>query len=225
MNDIQNKTKIILFASLIAALVLPFSGMNYAAAEMTDDRKQQLIDKLEKLQERIDDSTNESLKERLDARQQVILEKLFNEIDTSNLEAATIATTTTTEENGVSGSTQALTKIFDAYGTHSGCDGGVEVGNFVGYYSSGATQLTINQYFPAPLTSGDSPNCEEHAWGDNVYINIANVWDGTGCVGNMDVDAVENYQLNCAVLGGVYVLKVTADYDGEQLGIWSWFWA
>jgi len=39
MKNITKTTKIILFASLIAALVLPFSGMNYAAAEEQDELK------------------------------------------------------------------------------------------------------------------------------------------------------------------------------------------
>ena len=36
MKNIKNKTKTILFASLIAAMILPFSGMNYAEAEIVD---------------------------------------------------------------------------------------------------------------------------------------------------------------------------------------------
>ena len=38
MNNKINKTKTILFASLIVAMILPFSGMNYAEAESSKDK-------------------------------------------------------------------------------------------------------------------------------------------------------------------------------------------
>lgn len=46
MNNIKNTTKIILFASLIAALILPFSAMDFAEA---DDKGKKIQDKIKEL--------------------------------------------------------------------------------------------------------------------------------------------------------------------------------
>jgi len=221
MNNKIKKTQTILFAGLIAALILPFSGMTGAYAELSDKQKERLISNLEKLEKQIEITTNEPLKERLKDEQQAILKKLLEDVDTEKLsQVEVVEKTKPTSKARVAAST-----LFNIYGVNSGCDNGKEIFNLKGDYVSGTTQLTITQSFQTQLTSGDSPNCEEHVWGDNVYINIVNIWDSSGCVGNMDGDPVETYSLNCATLGGIYVVKVTADHDGRQTGSYSYFWA
>ena len=50
MNNISKTTKTILFATLIAAMILPFSGMNYAVAEELDKEQVEKIHKIIKCQ-------------------------------------------------------------------------------------------------------------------------------------------------------------------------------
>ena len=58
-----------------------------------------------------------------------------------------------------------------------------------------------------------------------MYIDIARIWDGQGCVANLDVDQDDEYPLTCGtVLSGIYTVSVTADYDGEQTSAYTWFW-
>ena len=78
MNNISSKTKTVLFASLIAALILPL-GMNSAFAEIPEDIKakalegKQIWEKLEKMKEKL--STNAS-----EVAQEKALEKKFESI-------------------------------------------------------------------------------------------------------------------------------------------------
>ena len=115
--------------------------------------------------------------------------------------------------------------LFNPYGIHKGCDDANETWNYEVDYERGGTWLSVDQWFPNILTSSDSPYCEEHSWERNVYLDIARIWDGQGCVSNLDVDPVDEYPLNCGVvLSGIYVVSVTADYDGEQTSAYTWFW-
>ena len=110
------------------------------------------------------------------------------------------------------------------YGVNKGCDNANETWSYEVDYD-GNISLYVDQWFPSMLTSGDSPNCEGHSWGNNVYLDIRNIWDSSGCHANLDVPLVSKYFLQCATLGGFYIVSVTADYDGRQTSSWGWFWA
>ena len=71
MNNITKKTQTILFASLIAAMILPFSGMNYAVAEELDkEQVEKIANKATRLMEKLQTEENprkiERMQERLD---------------------------------------------------------------------------------------------------------------------------------------------------------------
>lgn len=215
----------ILFSTLIAAMILPFSMMDVVEAEeqtkMSDKKKDRLIKKVQKLEERIAKTDNESFKERLQVKQQKILKKLHD--DVSDVERQQSVKGQTTEFAHTANS--ATQDLFNLSGIHKGCDNANEIWNYEVDYASGGTWLSVDQWFPNMLTTGNSPYCEEHPWDDNVYIDIARIWDGQGCVSNLDVYPVDDYPLNCGtVLSGIYVVSVTADYDGEQTSSYTWFW-
>ena len=112
--------KTVLFAFLIAALILPFSGMNYAQAEMSDSQKERIIKKIQLLEDQIENATDESIKEKLQARQQAMLEKLYEEVEVENMKEneVEIRTAPPTANSG------GTTTEFEIYGVHKGCDNG-----------------------------------------------------------------------------------------------------
>jgi len=210
-------TKTILFASLIVAMVLPFSGMNYATAEMSDVTEKRLVSTLKALDRMIESATDETTKQALIDRQQTLLENLYEDVKDMERPEAVKGESKT--------STSAEIDLFNLAGVHKGCDNQNETWNFEVDYATGGTWLSVDQWFPTILTTGDSPNCEEHTWKDNVYLDIARWNDNQGCVSNLDVDPVDSYSLNCGVvLYGFYIVSVTADYDGEQTSSYTWFW-
>lgn len=221
MNNIENRTKTILFASLIAVMIAPFSGINHADAEKTPmtNEQRQSVERLQELEELIEDTNNQSTIDSLKAEQQNILQTLYDNVSDVK------------RYNAVKGESQfqntrnSATDLFNLSGVHKGCDNDNEVWNYEVDYARGGTWLTVDQWFPTILTSGESPYCEEHDWDSNVYVEIARIWDGQGCVSNLDVEQDDEYLLNCGtVLSGIYIVSVTADYDGEQTSAYTWFW-
>lgn len=212
--------KTILFVSLIAAMILPFGTINYAVAEdetdLSDGEKRELIQRVQSLETQIQQAEDEQVRESLKFEQQDILQRLHDDISDVQATQAT------------KGDTQQWSSewrdLFNMYGVNKGCDDANETWNYEVDYN-GNTGLRVDQWFPSMLTSGDSPNCEEYDWESNVYLDMRNVWDGSGCHANLDVPPVSKYLLECATLGGFYIVSVTADYDDRQTSSWSWFWA
>lgn len=212
--------KTILFASLIAAMILPFGAIDYAVAgdatDLSDSEKRELMQRVQSLETQIQQAEDEQARENLKSEQQDILQRLHDDV-------SGVQTTQATKSDAQKRSNQ-WRDLFNMYGVNKGCDDANETWNYEVDYN-GNTGLRVDQWFPSMLTSGDSPNCEEHDWESNVYLGTRNVWDGSGCHANLDVPPVSKYPLECATLGGFYIVSVTADYDGRQTSSWSWFWA
>ena len=79
-------SKTILFAGLIAAMILPFSGMDYATAELIDEQKQQFIEQVQQLEKQISQTDDAEQKEILEAKLQNLLKEIFDSIPRSNTE-------------------------------------------------------------------------------------------------------------------------------------------
>ena len=146
--------KTILFASLIAAMILPFSGMQFVVAEeqteMSDDKKQRLINKVQKLEERIAQADDESVKEHLKAKQQAILKNLFDSVPRSDTEFTTV------EREDIGASTQSG-GLITVDGVYTGCNGSGVNWNFAAQTYSSSTWWNVSHYFPNAISVTDTP--------------------------------------------------------------------
>ncbi len=98
MKNITNKTKTILFTSLIAALILPFSGMNYATAEeATETDQEKLKEYRQALRQEMKETTDKDEKKelKLAIKRIKLMEKLLdhkeNPTDDTEADAKTTA--------------------------------------------------------------------------------------------------------------------------------------
>lgn len=211
---IQN-TKIILFASLIIAMVLPFSGMNTVYAEESLEEKQtKLLDKLTVIEEKIINTYSEKKIQKLEAQKQLIFEELFNNAGEPNNKITKYSSEISEEYTNISG-----TSNFNINGSHKGCDDANETWNFKGTMTGGSSWVSIQQAFPIQLTSGIAPSCSSWNWENNVYLEMRDLFDtDKGCRGNLITAPVTSYSVNCQTpIQGLWIVKVTADYEFNQV--------
>lgn len=210
---------ILLFASVAATMILALGAMEHITAEeatkLSNSEKIELILQVQSLEVQIQQAEDEQTREALRAEQQDILQRLHEDASGNSTAQATRGETQKQSAK--------WSDLFNLYGKNKGCDGANETWHYKVDYD-GNIGLRVDQWFPSELTSGDSPYCEEHDWESNVYLDIRNIFDETGCHANLEVEPVDKYPLNCATLGGIYVVSVTADYDGRQTSAWTWFW-
>ena len=204
----MKNAKTILFASLIATMILSFSMADYAEAKeqkMLDDKKQKLIKKVQKLEEQITKTDNETKKERLIAKQQAILKKLFDAVSRSNTEFTKNPTPGTA---GQSGGTITVDGIY------KGCNGSKPNWNFAAKTYSSSTWWNVKHYFPSSISVGTSPNCSGSDWDNNLYVESREIIGEKGCHANLIVSSVSSYWLNCQhIMNGLIVTKVKVDYE------------
>ena len=221
MKNITKTTKTILFASLIAAMILPFSGMQFAEAEeqttMTDDQKQKLINKVQRLENRIAETDNEKVKERLKAKIQVVLKKLFDAVPSSETEFDK------SEKNiGLKSFGGGMITVD---GVYTGCNGSNVTWNFAAQTYSSSTWWNVNHYFPNAVSVGSSPNCTGANWDNNLYIESKEIIGERGCHTNLTVGAISSYWLNCQhIMNGLIVTEIKADYEGYPEEITGYHW-
>lgn len=207
--------KTILFASLIAAMILPFSGMGFAQAEMSDDKKQQLMAKVISLEEKIAQAESESLKESLKAKQQEILKELFDSIPQSDTQFTVGEPEVTIESGG----------LITVDGIYTGCNGSGVNWNFAAQTYSSSTWWNVNHYFPNAISVGTSPNCTGANWDNNLYIESKELLSGKGCHTNLTVGAISSYWLNCKhIMDGIVLSEIKADYVGYPTEITGYHW-
>lgn len=228
------KTKSILFASLIALMVIPISSMSFAdpvdfdsleieraeseiayeIENLTFEEKQyRLISQVLAVQSqmRITSDTTD-----LAQQEQELLEELFNnghDPETSN--EATIHSVGDSDPQPRFGGNSN----FYMNGKHVGCDEFNETWNFHGTVRIGFPVFSVEQSFPAELTSGSSPGCISSEWERNVYLTLTDTFDtSTGCHANIITDPQTSYSLDCQTpIEGFWVARVTADYEGQQV--------
>lgn len=229
MTNIKNTIKIIFFASLITAMILPFSGMDMAFADKSDTEKQKikdkqdtLIKKLLKIEAKQENTKNQKQFDRLELKKQEILAKLYNNVkDDIEINTATYSTQEiSTESKKYADSKYASSKsTFNINGKHMGCNGVNETYNFKASVYAGSSWLSVQQGFPSKLTSGSGTNCVSYDWEKNLYIKFAdtNPFNNKGCETNLITDPVTSYSLNCGVsLNGFWVAEIVTDYEGNK---------
>ncbi len=212
-NEIKN-TKRILLASLIVAMILPFSGMQFAYAESLEEKQTKLLDKLAVIEEKIANASSEKQIQKLEAKKQSILEQLFKNVEGNSNEI------TRQTDDLQSGSAAANGQSnFNINGVHKGCDNANETWNYKGTMTTGSGWVSIQQNFPSQLTSGSAPNCSSWDWQSNVYLEIRDLFDSDkGCQGNLITSPVTSYWVNCQTpIQGLWIVKVTADYEFNQV--------
>lgn len=216
-------TKTLLFASLIVAMVLPFSSIQMAEAERTFEEKQQrLIDKVIRLDERIANNSDDQIKvDRLEAKKQKLLERLFNNVNDENddTENATIeAPRHAPQTRSYNNPTTPSYNIF-INGAHKGCDGINETWNFKAAADRGDSRITVMQSFPSQLTTGNAPNCSSWDWQNNLYLHFEDIFvSDRKCMGNLITNPSTSYSIMCGEpLEGFWVVKLTADYEFHQV--------
>lgn len=216
--------KTLLFASLIVAMVLPFSSIQIAQAEISFEEKQQrLIDKVIRLDERIANNPGDQVKiDRLEAKKQVLLERLFNNVHAENDDIKE-ATTVNTQRHAPNPRSynNPTTPNYNIFinGVHNGCDNANETWNFKGAATNGSSRLSIVQSFPSELTTGSAPYCASWDWENNVYLQLRNVFNSDeGCHANLITNPSTSYSLNCQTpISGLWIVEVTADYEFHQV--------
>ena len=62
-------------------------------------------------------------------------------------------------ESQLQNTRNSATDLFNLSGVHKGCDNGNKVWNYEVDYVQGGTWMTVDQWFPTMLTSGESPYC------------------------------------------------------------------
>jgi len=215
--------KTLLFASLIVAMVLPFSGMQMAQAEKSFEEKQQrLIDKVIRLDERIANNPGDQVKiDKLEAKKQRVLERLFNNVNDENgeTENATVETKRPTPQNRSHNNPTTPNYNIFINGVHKGCDNANETWNFKAAATKGSPLLSIVQSFPSELTSGSAPNCSSWDWENNVYLQFRNMFNSDqGCTSNSITSPSTSYTLNCQTpISGLWIVKIAADYEFHQV--------
>lgn len=212
-------TKTILFASLIVAMVLPFSGMQYASALHAgennsgiynyEERQQNLVNLLERIEDRIETETNEDRKDRYELVIQKILAKLH---ESSAHENGTL------EIDNIFPRVNALQDInFTIEGEHLGCNDTVESWSYlVGISARNNNLVRIAQDFPDTFTSasdGSTWTCQELLWGDSIHFTMQPAFFGEGCHGDIDTTQTANYAVDCDIdISGLWIVGITFDY-------------
>ena len=211
MKNITKNTKTFLFATLIVAIIIPFSTMDYTVVaeeeNMSNSEKQKLIKQVKQLEERITQTTDQSLQDALKEEQQKILKKLFDAVSGSTTEF------TVEEREGQTTTKSGGTITVD--GIYTGCNDSSVNWNFSARTYSYTTWWNVSHWFPNAISVGESPNCTGANWDNNLYIESVEILTERGCHVNLTVGAISSYWLNCQhIMDGLVVSEIKADYEG-----------
>lgn len=226
-------TKTILFASLIVAMILPFSGMQSVDATHVngedhtpdkthlpivlpippqptvynyEEKQQNLVNMLLAIELRIENARNDTLKENLELIKQRILAKL--------LEASLYENGAITLMGPFLSGNPVIDPNFSIEGDHLGCNGEIESWTYEGALANNQPVVLISQDFPNELTSGGPQDCAISAWANNVHLTIQPAFFGEGCQGVLDIESTFDYALDCqnSVTSGLYIVGITFNY-------------
>ena len=213
-------TKTILFASLIVAMVLPFSGMQSANATHGgwgvdhdnptefnyEERQQNLVDMLADIELRIASGPNDLVIEQMELIKQQILGKLLE---------SSLSENSVLEPMDPYPFDFELSNInFSIEGDHLGCDGQIESWSYEGVLRNGRNLILISQDFPDELTDGVPTECSIIGWTNNIHLAMQPAFFGEGCQGNLVTNSTANYALNCQTnISGLWIVGITFHYD------------
>lgn len=205
-NNMNNKKtiKTILFASLIAAMILPFSTMDFATAQEADDR----VEKLQSLRSEIANDKEAYTKaqhydadlaiKRFDLA--IAFVELENQGKGNSEEAQKIMSQLLETQSGIKypnvirNDNHEIGQIhpvgsytYDTYSTNTvtradcanqGTDYGSASGSITGYASSAYLVGTLS--YPSNISDGSYPNCTNTNWSDHdmTYVLVGNPFVG-----------------------------------------------
>ncbi len=209
--------KTILFAGLIAAMILPFSGMQFATAEeeQTDlrEKQQKILDKIYKIEERIAKSPNDNRVQVLEDKKQVLLKKLMDNAPVSNVGKIIV------EGESPSNQVQIASagSQYNINGVENGCNGQNLAWNVAGVMTPGSQWFTMSHYYPPALSIGTDPNCYDDDWDSLHYVKAKDVFSSNGCEGYLITSNQASYSLNCQTpINGLWVVEVRGYYDSQH---------
>jgi len=235
MNNFKTKNaKTLLFASLITAMILPFSVMETAYSEEEMETKHQ--DKLDKLKERYDriqdridrlekksDGTTDEKIAKLKERQDRILEKAMK-INQKYINTAEIETDVK-EKPSASQTQRSHSSSFgsiDIKRTRIGCDSNTEVSHAYGYVVYGSSSFWLTHNYQNPVSVGNSQsNCIDYDWDDQIKVYADNIWNiYEGCYAYFSLSSYGSNNLICPGdtfdQGEWWYFETTGYYDGNK---------
>ena len=216
-NNMKNEIKTTLFASLIVAMILPFSSMDGAyAVEQSDlqTKQQKIIDRMFQIEERIAKTSNADRIQVLEDRKQVLLKKLMDNV--SHVE--TVDTTNEDVSNSNQAQTASAGSQYNINIVKKGCNGANQTANIAGVMTNGNSWFTMYHAYPSSLSVGSSPNCTGDNWANNHYVKAKDVFTGVGCQANLNTANIASYSLNCQTpIAGFWVVEVRGDYGTTSM--------
>jgi len=231
---ISNNIKTILFASLIAAMVLPFSRMQYAEAKQTETI-QDLVDKYAneytELQTKIDNSNDRvKIQEWINKQLDIIdkVEALILEYTGNVADVQVIINSQVNDDVSVDGTTS---KYFSKSGTQVGCDNNSESWSFYGtiYYDRNYFWMTTN--YPSDVSEGSFPECSDKPWGYNLYTETENLFSfgNEKCASNFTIGNYASSKFICPgstySWGELWSIKNVASYtNGSPISALTIVW-
>ncbi len=196
--------KTLLFAGIIAAMILPFSAMDFAVAEedieVQDQKKlDALKNRYEKLQTKIDNSSNEKKISKWKEIQTKIIAKAMKINDKyNNGDAIVTAESTLDEDASVSSFSSSSYGTISITSSRTGCDQNSEAASAHGYVVYGNDRFYLTHNYANPISTGSFPNCIDQDWNDQLKIYADNIWNTQeGCYGYFSVSSYGTNMFIC----------------------------
>ena len=238
MTSITKKTKTVLFASLIAAMILPFSGMQFAEAEEQTPEIKQLNTQIKELKAK-DSLTQE---EREDLKQLKLLKKWFKAEHNNNTErmdriaerinknfpteGLTKAVTIDSSELTIQGYHLPVVSFEGSIEKNFNChDNSDDLGSISGtlYGYSNSLYSVVSMDYTYSVTTGSGLNCTDNNW-DYSEVSLIEVLNPTA---NCEIDtfssATDTEAKNCTALSaGSWVLIQGQSYYDNNIYFSPW---
>lgn len=231
--------KTILFASVIAAMILPFSGMNFAHADEVNNtekiQEKQIFNAILEIQEKADLARSELRtvleKDGSDVDRWIAKGKLVEyEDQMAQLNAVLyeVSPTRTTAEfapvkTGITGISfdefivqYAYATSWAMYDSNYGCSGSYQNWNVGGDVNTPTTTTELGISYPSSVSIGLSPWCSGSNW-NNFGFQVDNITQDWSCVANFQVDPTDDFDATCAwktmYSGDQLVITTAGNYD------------
>ena len=147
---INNKMKTVLFASLVAIMVLPVSMAN--AEQSLEEKQKELVERVQELDDQIAKTWNPSEREKLESERQLLLKEIMDNVSHVPTSKADV------KNNANDGWTMASSQ-YNINITKKGCDNVNQLANIAGVMTAGSQWFTMYHYYPSIISEGSSPFC------------------------------------------------------------------
>ena len=238
MKNITKTTKTILFASLIAALILPFSGMEFATAASVDDQtKNHVNDKIADLnakKSKTDQDNYELKKLKLvnqwikakeqgnEKRMANLMEKITADFPADDQYTKSVKSLNVSESGSITAASNPFVTYTGSTEKHYDCNNpsvdilGYIDGSITGY--SSAIYSVTNMNYPFEITDGPvGINCTTPDW-DNSKSKFTEVLNpSANCVVDTFTSSTDSEGDYCTQLsaGSLVAIEGQSWYDGN----------